>query len=188
MAPPAETTYRQLINLADGARVLLRPMTQDDAAALSSLYANLTPEDRRYMRYDVEDTSIVQTWIDDLDYDVVYPLVAMVGDRMVGHAALHFHKGPARHRAEVQVFLAKDFRGRGLGTRLLQAVIDLAKRRSLYLLEAEVAAERTSDIRAFQKLGFEARCTYEDYFMLPDGSFLDAVHLLLRLRTGAQEF
>jgi GNAT superfamily N-acetyltransferase len=139
-------------------------------------------------RHDVDDPGAVGSWVDALDYDVVYPIVALVGDRIAGHTSLHLNTGPSRHRAEVRVFLAKDFRGRGLGTRLLQAIIDLAKRRSLYLLEAEVAAERTSDVRAFQKLGFEAKCTYEDYFMLPDGTFMDAVHLICRLRTGAQEF
>jgi acetyltransferase len=188
MSPPQENAYRQLITLADGARVLLRPLTAEDRQALLALYSNLTPEDRRYMRHDVDDPGAVGSWVDALDYDVVYPIVALVGDRIAGHTSLHLNTGPSRHRAEVRVFLAKDFRGRGLGTRLLQAIIDLAKRRSLYLLEAEVVAERTSDVRAFQKLGFEAKCTYEDYFMLPDGTFMDAVHLICRLRTGAQEF
>jgi RimJ/RimL family protein N-acetyltransferase len=112
----------------------------------------------------------------------------MVGERLVGNATLHFHHGPARHRAEVRIFLSKEVRRRGLGTRLLQALIDLAKRRNLYLLEAEILADQTNVIKAFKKLGFEQQCNLDDYFMLPDGEFRDVAHLILELRETGGEF
>ena len=72
-----------------------------------------------------------------------------------------------------------------LGTRLLQALIDLAKRRNLYLLEAEILADQTNVIKAFKNLGFEQKCNLDDYFMLLDGEFRDVAHLILRLRARA---
>ena len=188
MTTQQDLTYRQLVTLPDGARVLLRPMVADDKPAFLALYSNMSAEDQRAMRHNLSDPQLVDAWVEQLDYERELPLVGMAGDRMAGHATLHLNPGPARHRADVMIYLARDFRGRGLGTRMLQAVIDLAKRRSLYLLAAQVVSERTSDIRAFQKLGFETKCTYEDWFMLPDGEFMDAVHLILRLRSGMHEF
>ena len=107
-------------------------------------------EDKQFMRDDVNDPKMVNGWIDDLDYDRVMPLVAVVGSRIVGNATMHFKTGPARHRAEVRIFLAKDFRQRGVGSRMIQGLIELAKRRGLYMLEVEVVTDQTHIIKAFQ--------------------------------------
>ncbi len=183
-----DVLYRQIITLSDGSRVLLRPLTPEDRQNLIDLYANLNAEELRMLRHDVSNPEVVSAWIDDLDYDRVLPILAMVGERLVGNATLHFHHGPARHRAEVRIFLSKEVRRRGLGTRLLQALIDLAKRRNLYLLEAEILADQTNVIKAFKKLGFEQQCNLDDYFMLPDGEFRDVAHLILQLRETGGEF
>jgi len=188
MVTQQELTYRQLITLRDGARVLLRPLTTDDRQALIDLFTPVSPEERRYMRHDVTNPDLVGGWADRLDYDRVFPVAAMVGDRMVGDATLHFMEGPARHRAEMRIFLAKDFRRRGLATRMIQALIDLAKRRSLYMIEVVSPTDRASDIKAFQNLGFEQVSVYTDYWLLPDGDLRDVAHMILRLRSTSDEY
>jgi len=40
-------------------------------------------------------------------------------------------------------------------------------------------------IRAFHNAGFEAKCVFEDYFMLPDGGLKDISQMILRC--GAAE-
>jgi RimJ/RimL family protein N-acetyltransferase len=140
------------------------------------------------MRHNVNDPAVVNGWVDNLDYDKVFPLIAIVGDRIVGEATLHFQQGSARHRGELRIFLSKDFRRRGLGTKLTQAIIDLAKRRSLYLVEVQTVRDLSNDIKAMEKVGFEIKCTFEDYHMLPDGELRDIVHMILRLRAQEGEF
>ena len=71
---------------------------------------------------------------------------------------------------------------------MTQALIEFAKRKSLYLLEVQVVRDLTHDIKAMQKVGFETGCTVEDYFMLPDGEMRDVVFMTLRLRAGEGEF
>jgi RimJ/RimL family protein N-acetyltransferase len=183
-----DVLYRQIITLSDGSRVLLRPLIPEDRQNLIDLYANLNADELRMLRHDVSNPEVVSAWIDDLDYDRVLPILALVGEQLVGNATLHFHHGPARHRAEVRIFLSKEVRRRGLGTRMLQALIDLAKRHNLYLLEAEILADQTNVIKAFKKLGFEQQCNLDDYFMLPDGEFRDVAHLILQLRETGGEF
>ncbi len=105
------------------------------------------------------------------------------------HQGVDRHQqGTARHRGELRMFLAKDFRRRGLGTKLSQAIIESAKKRSLYLLEVQVIRDLSNDIKAMEKVGFEVNCTFFDYFMLPDGELRDVVHMLLRLRIPEGEF
>jgi RimJ/RimL family protein N-acetyltransferase len=182
------TTYRNLITLKDGTRVLLRLLTPDDRNRLIEMFAPVSPDDAKYLRDPVSSAEIVGRWVDELDYHRVLPLVAIVQDRMVGDATLHFRKGPARHIGEVRIFLTKDFRRRGLGTHMLKTVVDLARKAGLHLLVAEVVADQTKVIRAFRNSGFELKCSFDDYFMFPDGETTDAAILTMRLAPREEEF
>ena len=188
MVTKEDLVYRQIFTLKDGARVLLRPLIPEDKQALLDLFLPVSADDLRYMRHNVTDPNVVSAWVDALDYDKVFPLVAVVNNRIVGNATLHFGSGPSRHRAELRIFLAKDFRRRGVGSRMLSAVIEIAKRRSLYMLDVNVVSDQTHIIRAFQNAGFEICHTYEDYFMLPDGDLRDVAHLILHLRASDDQF
>jgi len=180
--------YRQVFTLKDGASILLRPLTQDDEQGLLDLFLAVPPEEERFMRHDVTKPEVVKSWIQGLNYDKVLPIVAVVGDRIVGLSSLHFNDLRSSHRAEIRIFLAKDFRRRGLGTKLSLAMIELARRRNLYLLEVQVVRDLSNDIKAMEKVGFEIKCILEDYYMLPDGELRDAVIMLMRLRTPEGEF
>ncbi len=188
MITKEDLIFRQVVTLRDGARVLIRPLTPDDKQMLLDLFLPVPYEERRFMRDNVNDPEIITKWAASPDYDRAFPLVAVIGDRIVGNATLHFGQGPARHRAEMRIFLAKDFRRRGLGSKLIQAVIEIARRRSLYILEVQTVSDLVHDIKAMQKAGFEIKATYEDYFMLPDGELRDIVQLAMRLRATEDEF
>jgi len=188
MVNKEDLIFRQVVTLRDGARVLLRPLTPEDKTALLDLFLPVPYEERRFMRHNINDPELVANWALYPEYDKVFPLVAVIGDRIVGNATLHFGQGPARHRAEMRIFLAKDFRRRGLGTKLIQAVVEIAKRRSLYILDVETVSELVHDIKAMQKAGFEIKCTFDDHFMLPDGELRDIVYMMMHLRATEDEF
>jgi L-amino acid N-acyltransferase YncA len=188
MIAKEDLMYRQIFSLKDGARVLVRPLTKDDRQAFLDLFLPVNEEDKRYTRHDINDPAIINGWIDNLDYEKVLPLVAEVSHRIVGCSTLHFREGPYRHRAEVRIFLSKDFRQRGVGSRMLQGLIDMARRRSLYMLEVEVVSDQAYIIKSFQNLGFQTRCIYENAFMLKDGDLRDINCLVLQLRAQINEF
>jgi RimJ/RimL family protein N-acetyltransferase len=180
--------YRNLITLRDGTRVLLRALNADDGDRLQSMFATISDDDAEAMRDNVRDPSTIQRWVDELDYNRVIPLVAVVNDEIVGDTTLHLGRGPYRHKAEVRIFLSKPYRQRGLGTAMLKAVIDIAKRQELHLLTVEVTADRTSVIRAFRGLGFQMQTTLPDYFMMRDGETLDVALMILPLVRTVTEF
>lgn len=188
MVTKEDLLYRQIFTLKDGTRILIRPLTKDDKKGLSDLFLPVPFEERRYMRHNINDPAIIEQWIDEIDYDQVFPLVAVVNDRIVGDTTIHFRSGSARHRADIRIFLAKDFRGRGLGTRLIQGVVEIAKRRSIFILEVQIVRDLIHDIKALEKLGFESVCIYDDFFMLPDGELRDIVHMINRIKASVHEF
>lgn len=188
MVTKEDLIYRQVFTLKDGARILLRPLTADDKQAVLDLFLPVSSDDLRYMRHNVKDPQVIEEWFEHLNYEKVLPLVAVFGSRIVGEATLHFNPGPYRHRAEIRIFLAKDFRRRGVGSRLIQALIELAKRHNLYMLEVQTVSDQHHIARAFQSAGFQTKCIYDDYFMLPDGDLRDVAHLILKLRASDETF
>lgn len=180
--------YRQITTLSDGARALLRPLTTEDKGALIALFEPIAPEDIRLMHSNVRDCELVASWVDQLDYAKILPLVAVVNGRIVGDATLRFHRGPERHIGTVRIFISKEFRRRGLGTAMLRALVDLGRKCGLRQIVAEVLASQVKTIKAFKEIGFELRATYPDYFMTPDGETHDVDMLMLSLTPRQEEF
>lgn len=188
MVTKEDLIYRQIVTLRDGARVLLRPLVSTDRQALLDFFLPVSIEERRYMRHNVNDPELITSWTENIDYDRIFPLVAVLGERIVGEATLHFNDGPSRHRAEIRIFLSKDFKRRGLGSKLIQALIDIARKRSVHIVEVQVVTDHVEVIKAFHQAGFETLATFDDYFMFPDGELRDVVYLALRLRKVEDEF
>jgi acetyltransferase len=188
MLPDQIKNYREVVTLRDGVHVLFRPLVKEDCKRLEELFSPISDEDLRVFRSNVKDAEVVTTWCDNLDYDETLPVLALVKERAVGLATLHFFHGARRHIGEIRLFLSKDFRRRGLGMKMVRAVIELAKKQGLQILIGEVLAEQTKVIRAFEQLGFKEQCTLEDYFMLPDGDCADVVFLMMTLKPRVEEF
>ena len=181
-------TYRHLITLPDGLRVLLRPLVPRDRDALLALFASLPAEELQFFRSNVADSTLVASWADDVNYARVFPLIAVVGDQLVGNSTLHLGKGYTRHVAEIRIFLAKEFRRRGIGAAMLKAQIEIARKLGLHQLVAEIVESQPKVIHGFERLGFERQCVLRDQFMTADGETMDLVVLTRYLRQSSEEF
>jgi len=188
MLPEQIKNFREMVTLKDGAYVLLRPMNGDDEKHLLEFYSAVNEDDMRYFRHYVKDPTLIQDWCEHLDYCKVLPILALAKDRVVGSASLHFSEGPHRHIGEVRLFLAKDYRKRGLGMKMIRALIELARKQGLSILTAEVIAEQTKVAKAFETLGFKTQAALDDYFLFPDGESRDVVLMTMPLRTKTDEF
>lgn len=188
MLPEQIKNFREMVTLKDGAYVLLRPMNGGDEKHLFEFYSEVSDDDMRYFRHYVKDPAVIHNWCENLDYSKVLPILAFVKDHVVGSASLHFQEGPKRHIGEVRLFLAKDFRKRGLGMKMIKALVDLARKQGLGVLQAEVVADQTRFVKAFETLGFKSQAVLDDYFLFPDGDSRDVVLLTISLRAKTDEF
>jgi L-amino acid N-acyltransferase YncA len=188
MLPEQLEKYRGLVTLADGTRVLLRPMVREDRELLSELFKNINGDDLRYFRHNVKDPIILEGWIENLDFNKVIPVLALVNERPVGNATLHFEQGPRRHIGEIRIYLTRDFRKRGLGMKILRTIIEIGRKQGLHILIAEVIAENVKLIKAFETMGFKQQCTLENYFMFPDGECIDVKLMVMPLSEKIDEF
>lgn len=180
--------YRKVKTLPDGSRLLLRPLTKEDKRGLADLFARAFKQDLEYFRSDAGDPSVVESWVDKLDLKRVFPLVAVVDDKIVGDATLHFAEHYRRHRAWMRIFLDCDYRRQGIGTLMLRSLIEIARRVGLHQLYAEVLTLQPQIIKAFEGLGFHHEITLRDYFIADSGETLDMAIMVLRLVDHSGEF
>jgi RimJ/RimL family protein N-acetyltransferase len=180
--------YRKMKTLPDGSRLLLRPLSKEDEEALVDLFARASEEDLKYFRDDAADPAVVESWVDNLDLKRVYPLVAIVDDKIVGDATLHFRERYHRHLAWVRIFLDRAYRRRGIGTLMLRSLIEIARTVGLQQLYIEVVSTQHNVIKALLDQGFQHEVTLHDYFMTSSGETLDMAVLALKLIDKSGEF
>ena len=83
-------------------------------------------------------------------------LVALDAGEVLGYASYGIWRNfeGFRHTVEHSVYVRRDQRGRGLGLRLMQALIERARTADLHVMIAAIEAENASSIRLHQRLGF----------------------------------
>jgi L-amino acid N-acyltransferase YncA len=173
--------YRKFVTLTNGKRVMFRFLNEQDREELIRLFQEAPEEDLRFLKQDVKDTKLISYWVEHLNYQKVLPLIAvnLEGNRIIADATLHRGKHAAKHIGEVRIFVSRPFRNLGLGSLMLEEIINLAKKENLHWLKAEIIADHKKVLKAFRSKGFEVRATLEDYFIRKDG-FTHDVALMLR--------
>jgi RimJ/RimL family protein N-acetyltransferase len=180
--------YRKVKTLPNGTRLLLRPLSKEDKSGLVDLFARASKQDLEYFREDAGDPAVVEGWVDNLNLEKVFPLVAVVDDKIVGDATLHFRERFHRHLAWIRIFLDHSYRRQGIGTLMLRTLIEIGHRLGLQQLYTEVVTNQGRVIKAFEDLGFKHEVTLRDYFITGSGETLDMVVLVLRLVDHSGEF
>ena len=180
--------YRQVKVLPDGLRILLRPLGKDDAELLYNLFARAVPQDLERFRSNPTDRLVVDKWVADLDLSKIFPVVVEANDRIIGDATIHFGTKFQRHLGLVRLFLDREFRRRGIGSLMIRALIDVARRTGLHQLIALVPTDQPQIIKAFEQQGFKNEFIHKDYAILHDGRTLDVAELVLYLVDHSGEF
>ena len=172
--------YRKFVNLKNGKRVMLRFITEQDREGLMQLFQDAPEEDTRFLKQDVRNKDLVNYWMDHLEYRKVLPLLAMdlEDNRIVADATLHRGKHAAKHIGEIRIFAGRGFRNLGLGSLMLEELLNLALQENLMWVKAEILADHKKVIKAFRAKGFEQKCLLDDYFVRKDGMTHDVVLMM----------
>ena len=112
-----------------------------------------------------------------------YQLVAIVEDRVVGMLGLHTFptKPRRRHAGTIGICVHDDWQGKGVGSALVSAGIDLADNwLNLTRLELEVYTDNEPAVRLYERFGFEREGTLRRH-AFRDGQYVDA-YAMARLR------
>ncbi len=168
--------FRKEGKLKDGTKVILRPMVREDRDKLIDFFSRVADEDRQFLRNNVRDPKVIETWVNNIDYYKVFPLLAEVDDKIIGDATLHMRRtGWKRHLGNVRVVVAHEYQRRGLGTLLLNELAELAGEFGLEKLVSEIYFNSPGALTAFKRAGFGVKAVFEDLVKDQFGNNADMV-------------
>jgi len=117
-------------------------------------------------------------WRERLNADAAsnYIFVAVADGDVVGNCGLHGNKNPRRQHAwGLGMSVRDDWQGRGVGTRLMSTLLDLADNwLGALRIELTVYTDNAVAIAMYKKFGFIVEGTHQA-FALRDGQFVDAL-------------
>lgn len=95
-------------------------------------------------------------------------------DLIIGNASLSVYDNPRkRHSAGIGMMVHKDYQGMGVGSRLLQALLDVADNwLMLVRVELTVFTDNEKAIHLYQKYGFEIEGTHKKA-AIRNGEYMD---------------
>ncbi|MBX3603617.1 MAG: bifunctional acetate--CoA ligase family protein/GNAT family N-acetyltransferase [Piscinibacter sp.] len=173
---PYPARYEQLWPLRGGGEYTVRPIHPDDAQMLQVLVQNLSPESRyfRFVSSMAELPPAMLARFTLIDYDREMALVAVVDERRPGPdggapvqtqrivGVSRYVTNPDRASCEFSLVVADDFNGKGLGARLMESIMDVARDKGLAEIEGLVLANNASMLKLMRGLGFTVKPFAED--------------------------
>lgn len=181
---PEIESYPKTIMLRDETQVVLRPLTAGDQAGLIDLFQRLPEEERAYLKEDVTSPLVVQSWITDIDFSRVIPIVALFDGNIIADATLHRSRAMARsHIGEIRIVVDPAFREVGLGRRIIREILDVAVNLGLHKVFFElVSKHEDAAISAAMSVGFQQVGALKEHIRDIWGDYQDLVQLELPLR------
>jgi acetyltransferase len=160
---PSPNQYESDWLLEDGTPLLLRPMKPEDESLVSEFLSNCS-EDTVYFRY----FKLIKKWT----HEMLIRFTQNDYDRELGLMAIGLPPGPEimmgvsrmvmavdRSTAEFAVIVADDWQGKGLGEKLIERVIEIARDNGVKMLWGEVLAANLPMLGLVKKLGFTIKAT-----------------------------
>ena len=102
-------------------------------------------------------------------------LIALENEQIIARAELEgYYAKRIRHRAKFSISVRKEYWNQGIGTEMINRIVEQAKKMKLRIIELEVIADNVRGIHLYHKMGFVDIGIYKDYFHV-NGTFKDAV-------------
>ena len=175
------------IRLKDGrAAVLRNPNPDADAAALIQHLKQIAAETEFLLRYpeecgwtEAQERNILSEGNAD---DKRLMLVCDMGNEIAGMCGMSLYPQiKFRHRASLDIGLQKRFWNMGIGTAMLEALIETARDRGVVQLELDYIDGNTRGRALYEKLGFTEVARHPDAVRLKDGSMRSLVFMMKKL-------
>ena len=167
---PYPTRYEQIWPLRGGGEYTVRPIHPDDAQMLQDLVHELSPESR-YFRFvscinELPPSMLARFTL--IDYDREMALVAVVKERSASAdgeiveterivGVSRYITNPDQASCEFSLVVADDFCGRGLGSRLMESIMEVAREKGLAEVDGLVLASNAGMLKLMKGLGFAVK-------------------------------
>jgi acetyltransferase len=172
---PYPARHERVWPMPGGGTYTVRPIHPGDAQMLQDLVQHLSPQSRyfRFVSTFAELPPGMLSRFTLIDYDREMALVAVCKDRstdadgqsreterIVGVS--RYITNPDQRSCEFSLLVADDFSGKGIGSRLMESIIDAAREKGLVEMDGLVLAGNAEMLKLMKKLGFSVKRFDED--------------------------
>jgi aminoglycoside 6'-N-acetyltransferase len=153
-----------------GERVTLRSVRAEDADRLEEILAE--PEVRRW--WGEHNAERIREELIEPEDVVVYAIE--LGGELIGTIQYYEEPDPDYRRASLDIFLATNWRGQGLGSEAIRVLAGyLFNERGHHRLTIDPAADNERAIRAYERAGFRRVGVMREYERGDDGAWHDGL-------------
>lgn len=173
--------------LKNGFKVVLRGLTEDDAEAQVDHLKAIYGESDFMLRYPEEFSGNLEDQRAFIRRSIRserdFHILAFLDGKLIGDAGVHtvFTGQKCRHRAEIGISIRKEYWDLGLGTAMLQAVIEQTKANGFEQIELGVYEDNAAAVHLYEKFGFKKIGATPRAFKLKDGTYRDEILMVLIL-------
>jgi RimJ/RimL family protein N-acetyltransferase len=168
--------YPRTVIVKGDLEVELWPMSPDDAPALLEFYRSLPAEDLLYLREDVTIPQAMDRWIDGIESERVWHLLAGYEGRIVADGELDFaFYGWSRHVGELRLVVDPAFRGTGLSLAIARDLLAQAVDEGLHKVIVQMTIDQRSAMQLFAKLGFRHEALLSEHVQDQHGRLRDLI-------------
>ena len=152
--------------LADGTNIVIRPIRPEDAGIEQSFVRELSPQSKyfRFMQGMNELTQQMLVRFTQLDYSRELALIAVLEDagNETELGVARYVMNPDGESCEFALVVADKWQNRGIGSRLMNVLMDAAKQRGLKHMQGEILASNSNMLKLTESLGFSLQTSDED--------------------------
>jgi len=156
----------QRLTLGDGTAVTIRPIRPEDEGIEQEFVRNLSDESRYYRFRDAvrELSPRMLSHFTRVDYDRHLALIAVSerDGREIQIGVARYVAADDRQRCEFAIVIADDWQRKGLGARLMQALMAAARAAGIREMYGEVLASNHKMLQLTARFGFRARFDESD--------------------------
>lgn len=179
-----EQDFARSFHLRNGEKVILRNLGRKDLKDLVELYNSLVAEDIDILQDKQiivdEGVALMEDMLDRMSRGRALALVAEVDGKVVANATVVWKSGLMSHVGEVGVTIHKDYRGKGIGTKMVETLVQLSREKGLKMLRASIFSTNKISRLLFNNLGFQETAMIPKMFY-KNRSYIDEVLVVLAL-------
>jgi acetyltransferase len=157
--PSDEGDWTRHTTLPDGRKVVLRPLREEDGSLYPAFAEHVTDEDvrRRFfaVRRELSPATIARFTRFDRRRAMAFAAIDLRSGELLGISRLH--SGSPAGTGEFAVLVRSDFKGLGLGWRLMELLLDWARAKGPRIVVGLVLRDNTTMVAMCRALGFQVR-------------------------------
>lgn len=176
----------------NGKEILMRYPLKEDAKLMQD-YINILSKERTFVRFQGEQITLneeanyLDSQLQKFKNSLSVLLLVFCEENLIGISGIEMKDKIERHVGVFGISIAKDFRGEGIGTKLMELVISEAEKNlpALEIITLSLFANNTLAKQMYQEFGFV------EYGYLPNGvitenGFIDHIYMYKVIRSNVR--